>query len=174
MKQITDFDRTKAGFTLAELLVVIIILGIAGAMAIPMMGDSSGFQLTSATRHLQSAMLYAKTRSIAKQKQFRVVFYVNGNSFEIQDESGVVITDPITKKPFRENFSDNPNFNQVSIQSANFDGVQVVRFDHLGSPYSGSLIGGPPLTNGSVTLIAGDKTAVISVEPVTGRIKVTD
>ena len=67
----------KCGFTLAEVLVVLFILGIASVIVIPMIGDSSDLQVTSAARQIASALLFAQTASITDQQPcqgFRVGF----------------------------------------------------------------------------------------------------
>ena len=158
------------GFTLAEMLMVVLILGIAATVVIPMIGNTADLQLSSAARELVSTLLYAQTCAIASQQEYQVVFDAANNSYELQDKDGVVITDPVKKTPYRQVFNTNSEFKAVTISLVNFDGGSSVWFDRLGAPYSGNPAAGIPLTQGIATLQAGTISMNVNVEPFSGRI----
>ena len=166
--------KKSGGFTLAEVLVVLVILGIAATVVIPSLIDTSGMQVTSAARALTSTMLFAQTAAISSQQQFQVVFDVDGESYEVQNDLGVVVADPVTGgKDFRVSYTEDNRLHKVQLETVDFDGTNILWFDRMGVPYGGAITGSPvALTSGSVTLSAGDETITINVEPITGRIKI--
>ena len=57
------------------------------------------------------------------------------------------------------------------IENVDFDTTSEIKFDYLGSPYNG---GDTPLNSGVISLRAGQMTATINIEPVTGFISIAD
>ena len=163
----------RRAFTLAEVLVVVVILGIAGAIVIPLISDSSDLQATSAARQIVSALLFAQTAAIAHQQQYQVVFDDATNSYEVQDFAGNAVDNPVSSgSDYRVVFSDISQLKSVTIDTVNFDSTDRVWFDRLGAPYSGPVIANTPLTTGEVTVRAGASSYTVTVEPVSGRINV--
>ncbi len=168
-------EPRQRAFTLAEVLVVVVILGIAGAIIIPMISDSSDLQATSAARQIVSTLLFAQTAAIAHQEQYQVVFDAAAESYEVQDSSGAVIDNPVSSgSDYRVSFPDISQMKSVTIDAVNFDGTDRVWFDRLGAPYSGAIIANTPLASGEVTVRAGSRSYTVTVEPVSGRIKVDE
>ena len=154
------------GFTLIEILIVIVILAIAAMTAIPMMGSAASVQIRSAGNMIAADLEYAKSLAISKGQNFWVVFDEGAESYSIEglDAVGNRITIP---HPVKKGFDyvidfKNEGLGRVDITDADFDGASQVQFDYLGSPDKG----------GTVHLQAGTTTATISVEPVTGYITV--
>ncbi|MCK4627784.1 MAG: prepilin-type N-terminal cleavage/methylation domain-containing protein [Sedimentisphaerales bacterium] len=157
------------GFTLAELLVTIVILGIAAMVVIPSIGNTADMQATSAARQLVSDLLFAQTYSISQKHPYQVVFDVANESYEVQDsDTGSVITHPITKSPYQMPFLANKHLKDVRIDVADFDSGNLVRFNSLGMPYNSA--GAQLAARGTVTLTAGTHSITVTVEPVSGRI----
>jgi prepilin-type N-terminal cleavage/methylation domain-containing protein len=169
------------GFTLAEVLVVLCIIGIACLVIVPQIGNTDHMQVLSAGREVVSTFLYAQTMSITKgqnlnQNVFQVVFDPTLNRYEVQNSAGVVVPDPLSSgQPYRVNFSGGKRYRSITIESANFDGSHSVWFDRMGAPYSGTITTSPPpLNSGAVILRAGDTRVRVNVEPVSGRVSVTE
>lgn len=153
------------GFTLIEILIVIVILAIAAMTAIPMMGSAASVQIRSAGNMIAADLEYAKSLAISKGQNLWVVFDEGAESYSIEglDAVGNRITIP---HPVKKGFDyiidfQDEGLGRVEIADADFDG-DFVRFDYLGSPDKG----------GTVHLQAGDMSATVSVEPVTGYITV--
>ncbi len=76
--------RKQAGFTLIELVMVIIVLGILAAIAIPRFVDLSGDAFTAAAHGMEGAVKGAMAVSIAATHDFvdvdTLVTYINGEN----------------------------------------------------------------------------------------------
>jgi len=65
--------RGSAGFTLVELLLVIVIMGILGAIALPRI-DVAQFQVNSAVQAVSTTMVAAQREAITKQHDIILTF----------------------------------------------------------------------------------------------------
>jgi prepilin-type N-terminal cleavage/methylation domain-containing protein len=162
----------KSGFTLVELIVVMVILGISAMVLVPMIGSAASSQLSSASDILASDLEYARSMAISRGYTYSVVFDVANNTYEIRDETNTVIRHPV-KKGFDYVVRLGPGqmFDTVTISSADFNSTNVIKFDSLGSPYSGT---NAALNSGAVVLQAANATMTVSVEPVTGYISISE
>ena len=164
--------NTKRAFTLTELLIVVVILGIAAAVAIPMMSSASSMQLRAAAGMVAADLEYAKSMSISRGQRYAVVFNAANETYEIRDPNNVVIKHPVNKShDYVVDFANDGRLDRVDIVSANFDGNSTVKFDYLGSPFNQA---DGNLNSGVITLQAGGVNKTVSVEPVTGFISVSD
>jgi len=165
-----DSSRKSNGFTMIELLIVVVIIAIAAMTAIPMMSSAGSVQIRSAANMVAADLEYAKSMAIARGQKFSVVFDKNTDSYSVRDQAGNVIAHPV-KKGFNYviGFRDK-GLDKVDITDVDFDGTSKVKFDYLGSPYNGN---NNPLNKGIIKLRAGGTTMTITVEPVTGFISIT-
>jgi prepilin-type N-terminal cleavage/methylation domain-containing protein len=146
-------------FTLIEVLIVVVILTIAALTAVPMMSSASSMQIRSAVNLIMADLEYAKSMAISRGQDYSVVFDVGTDSYSIQ-QGGTVIQHPVKKGDYIVSFPNDGRLSRVNVTSVDFSGNQSVQFDCLGSPDHG----------GTISLQAGDMTATITVEPVTGFI----
>jgi len=152
------------GFTVVEILIVVVILGIAALTALPMLSSAASVQLRSAANMIAADLEYAKSLSVSRGRNFTVVFDTAAESYEIQDEFGATIPHPV-KKGFDYVIDlQGEGLERVDITNVDFAASSDVMFDYLGSPDDG----------GTVTVQGGNSTAIISVEPITGYITVTN
>ena len=159
-----DWRGSRSGFTLVELIIVVVILSIVALTAIPMMSSAAGIQIRSAANMIAADIEYARSMAISKGQYYSVVFNKDTDSYQIEDQSSAVIQHPVKKGfPYVVNFRTESRLSRVDITSVTFN-AQTVRFDCLGSPDNTSV--------GSVALQAGGVTATISVEPVTGFVSI--
>ena len=170
--------RRACGFTLIEVIVVVVILSIVALMAVPMFGSAADIQLKAAANMIAADIEYAKSMAISRQQNYSVVFNSTDESYEVQDSGGNVIPHPINPVDLAVDFDDDPMYsrlNQVVIVSAVFnpDSEETIIFDYLGSPHSGSSAGNP-LDSGVVTLEAGGIQMTIEVEPITGYVTINN
>src|SRR4051794_19271606 len=77
--------RRRAGFTLIEILAVVVILGIASAIIVPQIGSRDDQKAASAARVVMADLLYAQNRAIATQKTHYVLFDTGAQVYRIFD-----------------------------------------------------------------------------------------
>lgn len=151
------------GFTVIEILIVVVILAIAAVIAVPMMSSAASFQIRSAANMIAADLEYAKSMAISRQRSYAVVFDEAAESYQIEDVNGV-IGHPVRKGfPYIISFSNDGRLETVDITEANFNSASRIEFDTLGSPDNG----------GFVDLQADQMTMQISVSAVTGYITIT-
>jgi len=165
-------NSCRDGFTLVEIIMVVIILSIAAMIAIPFAVSGSGTQLKSAANIIAADLEYAKSMAISRAKKYSVVFDTADESYRIEDVNGTIINHPVKKGfPYEVNFAADGRLNRVDISAVNFDTAATVKFDYLGSPYNST---NNPLNEGSVTLTAAGAAITVNVEPVTGYITISN
>ena len=162
----------RHGFTMIELLIVVAILAIAAAIAVPMVSSAGSMQLRAAVTMMAADLEYAKSMSISRGQRYSVVFDKTTETYRITDESGTTISHPIKKGFFYTvDLRADGRLDQVDIVDANFDGTSAVSFNYLGSPFNGA---GTDLNSGVITLQAGGATRTVNVEPVTGYLSISN
>jgi prepilin-type N-terminal cleavage/methylation domain-containing protein len=167
--------RNRCAFTLVEIICVVVILAIAALIAIPAFSGASQMQVKAAADKLAADLEYAKSLAVTAQKNHKVVFDTNLESYSIWINSSgttwTLIKDPVKKCDFKVTYPQDSRLSQVGIQSTTFVG-STVQFDYTGTPLDGS---GNAITTGhnTVKLAAKGLTFTINVEPVTGYISIT-
>jgi MSHA pilin protein MshC len=164
----------RRGFTLIEILSVVIILGIASAIIVPQLSSRDDLRCASAARALMGDLLYAQSRSIALGKMHYVQFDTTTNTYQVLDavSPNNVINNPVTQIPYTMTVGTGSLAN-VKINTASFDGNTTLAFDAMGVPYSWNSGAGPvALSAGSVIFKAGTNTKTITVSPYSGQIKI--
>lgn len=164
----------RYGFTLIEIIVVVVILAIAAMLAVPMLSTAADMQLRTAGNMIAADMEYARSMAISTQQNYSVVFSSANNSYEVRDGVGAVVAHPLkSSSPLSVVFGDDSRLEKVDITSADFDGVgnETITFDYLGSPYSGVGVG-TALTSGTISMTADGFSMTITVEPVTGYVTI--
>ena len=169
-----DNKRSRSGFTVIEIILVVVILSIAALMAIPMVSSGADMQVRSAANRIAADLDYTKGLAITHQRAYSVVFDPANESYEIQDDNGDPVDNPVRPGDFVVDFSTDSRLSKVNIVSADFDSdsSDTITFDYLGSPYSGTDTTAP-LNSGQITLQADDFTLTVDVEPVTGYVTMT-
>lgn len=167
--------RPGSGFTLVETMIVIVILGIAAAIAVPLMSSAAGMQIRSAANMIAADLEYAKSMAISRGQVYWVVFDVANEAYQIQDANDTVIEHPINRgSDYSVDFANDGRLDRVNIASVTLNPTGYrIGFDYLGSPYSRA--SGATYSNlnaGTITLQAGGTTKTVTVEPVTGFISV--
>ncbi len=169
-----EMPGPDGGFTIIEILIVVVILAIAAMTVVPMMSSAASMQIRSAANMIAADLEYAKSMAISRGQHFSVVFDKTTESYRIEDQNGSVIPHPVQKgSNYIIDFRNDGRLNRVDIVDADFDTANAITFDYLGSPYSGTTTSSP-LNSGVVNLQGGSMTKTITVEPVTGYISIAD
>ncbi|MGI9015042.1 MAG: GspH/FimT family pseudopilin [Phycisphaerales bacterium] len=137
----TRLPRRGGGFTLLEMIAVMVIVSILAAVAMPTLAQLRDTQIGIAARELARDLSWARQRAVARGVNVWVLFDEDANSYEIREEqltqpglgSAVPVNDPITGKPCQRIFGSG-EFSAVDITSVEFDDDQSVGFDWLGQP----------------------------------------
>ncbi len=158
----SDLPGPRRGFTVIEILIVMVIITIVAMTAIPMMSSASSIQIRAAASMIAADLEYAKSMAISRGQNYSVVFDQNADSYQLEDPDGV-IQHPVKKGfDYIVDFQSDSRLNKVDITGVNFSGNPDVEFDSMGSPDSG----------GTVSLQAGSTTATITVTSITGYISI--
>ena len=153
----TNLKKATPGFSLTELIIVIVLIGIFGAMA--MTRTRSGLttiQVQIAIDQITTDIDYSKSMAFARHDTITLVFSTTLEQYTIYngpDGSRSAITDFPNSTNGVISF-DQSDFIEVNITSANFGGSSELQFLPLGDAKSG----------GSIVL----NSKTISVAPVTG------
>lgn len=171
-------DAARA-FTLIEVLVTIVILGIAGALVIPAMGETGILKVQGAVRTIISDITFAQSDAVAFQERRAIMFDLPNNSYRLVQVPGSTL-DPINNTLFDPQKSDGLfvvdfrrqlQFGDAQILEASFDGEPNLIFDPLGGPVADPS-GAIPGAGGTIRVRGSGSEFVITVEPFTGRVTV--
>jgi len=166
------------GFTLVELILVVLILSIAAVIAIPMFSSAADIQVRSTANRIAADLDYARGLAITRQKNYAVVFYPASESYDIREAGLSIIKNPLDSKDFLVDLTADHRISGVDIFSANFDTAadNAITFDYLGTPYPGNVASPTARLNdtGVITLQSKDGRFVIrvKVEPLTGYVTI--
>lgn len=172
-------NRASRGYTLIEVLVVVTILGIAGAMVAPSMGQVGVLRIQSAVRSVVSDITFAQMDALGYQEQRAIVFDIDQNMYTLVQVTGNAIdTDADAlyepKGPnqrYRVSL-DKESFGGTILESVDFDGDTTLIFDEVGGPVAAP--GTSTLSDGGSIVIAGPLSRYrIDVAAFTGRVSVT-
>jgi prepilin-type N-terminal cleavage/methylation domain-containing protein len=172
------FGPLVRAFTLIEILVVVVILGIAAAIVVPAIGSRSDLKATSAARMIMADLIYTQNRSISQQKWHYVRFDKTAQSYEVLEQitpSAVLIKHPVEASNFVVKIGSGgaKPIQDVTFDTITFDGKTVLAFDELGTPYSYDVATNTPtaMAAGKVTLACGTFKLTITIEPFSGELR---
>ena len=174
-------------YTLIELLIVIVVLGIAGALLIPHLAYKDSLASQAAVRLLISDLSFAQSDALANQEFRRVYFYPDGTGyciFRITEANFDLPFDPNTadyiddplhvvgdSRGYIVDFTTKNRFDNVSISAVSIDGGNpYVTYDALGGTV---MTGNAPGTGGPIYVQAADNIYRIDIAPFVGKLTVT-
>lgn len=164
-------NRARAGFTLIEILCVVVIFSIAAAIVLSNVGNQGDLQAESGARQIMADLLYAQNQAIATQQNVYVYFNTAGKTYYLYNPWGTTLTNPVSHASYSTNWSGA----SWSVSSVNIGGLPAIYFDSLGEPWSCSNTGsGGSLlsTAGTVQVSSGGSIVTISIQPSTGDMTV--
>ncbi len=160
-------------FTLLELLIVVMIMGIIGAIVIPAISNTHDAQCAAGSRVLTATLELAQGMAMSRQAEVAVVFSDDLQRFKVvltegqnlaDFESLVAMEHP--EKPgmaYEVNLSQEQHLPSLLVSWVSFGNENYVTFDSFGSPHSG----------GVVLVKAGEVQYRLEVEPITGAVSVS-
>jgi len=168
--RLTSLRHGRRAFTLLELLIVIVLIGIAATMAIPMLSGTDGTRVRAAGNLLAADLGFAQVESITHATDPCVVVFDQANgSYTIARASAPTtpITDPGTNQSFVTTFGTGraSELGGVSIQGYSLGGDDTLGFGMYGQT--------DQTTAASVTLQSGSVTLTVQVDPTSGETSIT-
>ncbi|HLL88548.1 MAG TPA: prepilin-type N-terminal cleavage/methylation domain-containing protein, partial [Tepidisphaeraceae bacterium] len=188
-------------FTLVEILVVVVILGIAASVVIPTLGARGDVRAQAACRALMADLMYAQNRAIASQKYAYVRFTVGSptsyDKYELLDDTPTATTaiaHPVNvpnkyvavlsdkrdaaidaARSAAGALLDNCRLGTVAADGTTVGGVTVIGFDPLGVPQVYSAVGGtvPLAAPATLQVTSGQHSMTVTMSPYTGDLDVS-
>lgn len=161
--------RHPRAYTLIEVLIVVVILGIAAAIVVPQMLRAGTLGVQAATRIVVADILFAQNEAATRKQTRRVVFDTANNSYQITDAAGAAVASTLqagANPVYEVSFENDDRFEGVDILAADFNGTPALEFDDLGSPTSPS--------GGSIDLRFDQQQYRIAIAPFTGRVTIEE
>lgn len=145
----SDHRAPESGFTLIEVLVVLVILALAMAVVVPAIGKGVGGSLDDAARDVQLALRKARSEAVMAQRSTAVLLDVEGKKFRLERSARQV------------SLPESIALNARVAESELKDGVAGIRFFPDGSS-----------TGGAFSLARGDSHMSVNVDWLTGRVSI--
>jgi len=169
-----EIRKNIQGFTLVEMVVIMIILGILGAIAIPTIGNTiNELRLGSATQNVVSDIRYAKEMALSLHKTTGLEFDSGANSYTVFEVNGGVkstVTDPHTGAAMTLDFDTEVGYGGVAIGALSLCvgvcGTDELRFSSFGVPMDANDV--EFAVNSTIQLLNGTLSRTIQVIPETG------
>ncbi len=152
------------GFTLIELVMVIVLIGIVAAFIAPQLGNVSATKAGSFAGKLRADIRYAQNLAMTRNQRARVTFRTVPNGYDVT-QGGNPVADPAIGGNLSVTLNTG-DYVGVSISFIGFTG-SYVEFDSLSVPYDG---GGALAAAKNVTVTGGGSNYNVTVQPQTGAV----
>jgi prepilin-type N-terminal cleavage/methylation domain-containing protein len=180
--------RPVAAFTLAEVLVTIVILGLAALCVQPILSGRGEIDAQSAARRLIADLAFAQGDAMNRQEFRRIHFFEDGSGWCVlaidadaldaafDPASAALVRDPIAGAgrdgAMRVDFGRDGLYTGLRIESAEIDGEsRDLTFDPMGGLVSRT---GSASAGGSVVLWSADRAYRIDFAPFTGKVRLAE
>src|SRR5688500_3190414 len=104
----------SSGFSLIELLIVVSLMGILAALAIPTMNPGTHEELQAAAQLLCGDLAYGRSLAVANNSSYRFRFEASQNRYVLLHTGTNAALDTLPDAPFRSP-SDPPNEHHVDL-----------------------------------------------------------
>ncbi len=161
----------RRAYTLVEVLIVVVILGIAAAMVVPSFSQTGVLRVQAAVRTVVSDITAVQSDALAYQRSRAILFYPGERRYRILDVKGSTIDPDLDM--LEERVFTGESFGDSVIDSATFQTANTLIFDEIGSPIAnpGS---STPASTGTVEITGSQQRYRVTIEAYTGRVTVKE
>ncbi len=160
--------RSQAGFTLAELVIVMVVIGILAVVAVPRMFDMDQFSARGTRDFVGAALRYAQKSAIAMRRNVCVtvgatqltITYASAAGADQSCAAGNAVLNPGNNVAYSHADNALPSRAPVSTPTS-------LIFDALGRPLSAP---SSPRTTALTISVTGNATP-LTIEPETGTVR---
>lgn len=166
--------KPDKAYTVIEIVMVIVIMGILAVLAIPRFDSFYSAKLNGAAKKMVSDIRYVQQLAISEHANTKIVFNTAANTYTAQKYNGsswVAITDPFSRGNLTENFNSDPQYSGIDIFATTLSS-STLRFTWQGVPQEGTDAAPVNLAaERSVTFTYRDNTVSVFITPETGRVR---
>lgn len=159
----------RHGYTLVEMLIVVLIMGIAAAVLTPLISQANPLRLQALARQIVADVMQVQSDAIALQRSFAMTFSTSG--YVIAPVSGTTVetgADVVVRRTIGA--GGGKDFENVTVSAITFAG-NVLVFDALGCPVE-SPGSDNPAGDAYVEITAGSERFRVWVRAFTGAVEV--
>lgn len=155
---------TKSGFTLVELLLMVVVLGVAAGISLTLL-ETTGSKTEAAARVLMADLAYAQAEAVARPDVGCLIRLLpNGKRYWLARPaaSNTALVNPITKRDYQVDFGEDAyaSLDGVAISAYQLGGDNMLQFNAYG---------GLDQVNDAVFIIGvGSNTVGVAVQAITG------
>lgn len=157
-----------------EVMIVVAVLGIVGALAVPLFNGTDEAKLTSAARVLEADINAARAESIAHSEDLRLlVFDANNTTWHLAPASNTTtpINHPDTGQPYRRTLGQGSlkQLDTVTVSSFSLDAAGETNDNKLGFGVYGQL---DQANDATITLAINGRTITLTINAITGEVSI--
>jgi len=160
--------RTQRGFTMAELVIVLVVVGILATVAVPRMFDMDQFSARGTRDFVGASLRYAQKSAIAMRRNVCVavtatqvnVTYASVSGAAQPCPAGNLLNNPGNGLPYGDASNALPTKGPVATPAS-------LIFDAQGRPLSAPSV---PMNSALTILVTGNATP-LTIEPETGTVR---
>ena len=156
---------SDGGFTLVELIVMLLVIAVIAVIAAPKMSSDPVLVATQAEQ-LAGDIRYAQTLAMTQAQRYRINLTATGYTFTLADAGGTPVIHPLTGStaPISWNSGISVTLPPTSLPS------NLVAFDGRGVPYTDNLATTALAATATIVLSRGTASQQISISPETGKV----
>jgi len=159
--------RSESGFTLRELITVLVVLGIISAVALSRM-DSGTLQLSTQAEQLAGDIRYVQALAMTQGQNF-IISFPGANSYQFLNASGAPVVHPATGS----SAAIVPGVGVTVALQALAPAGNALGFDKYGVPFSVSTpttFNGPLTAQASIVLTKDAANRALKIDYQTGKV----
>ncbi len=161
----------RGGFSLIELILVVLVIGVIAGLAAPMAGQNNTTRLREAAKLLVADLAFAQNESITHGDDLRLlVFDTDDHSYYLAAASDpeTPLINPVTRRPYVTRFGEGraAQLQGVTIQALSMDGDSGATDDRVGYGIYGQI---DQAADATITLASGGSTITITIQASTGE-----